>query len=49
MYFDDPEFNAALKELQQLLADKPAFTARYLTVNNLEQELANPAPVEQNQ
>lgn len=49
MYFDDPEFDAALQELQQLLADKPAFLARYLTVNNLEQELASPAPVEQNQ
>lgn len=34
---------------QIFLADKPAFIARYLTVNNLEQELANPASVEQNQ
>lgn len=37
MYFDDPEFEAALRELQELLADESAFLKRYLSVNKLEQ------------
>lgn len=36
MYFKDPEFDVALKSLQQLTANKAAFLQRYLKVNRLE-------------
>lgn len=36
MYFDDPEFDAALKELQALVANPQLFRRRFLAVNQLE-------------
>lgn len=36
MYFNDPEFDAALSELQDLVEDEPRFRARHIKVNQLE-------------
>ncbi len=36
MFFDDPEFKAALKDLQNLTSDEQLFRERFLEVNHLE-------------
>lgn len=40
MFFDDPEFSNALKELQDLTADEQRFRQRFLEANHLEHSYA---------